>query len=137
MLPSRLFGRFIIYSTILKQRSMSNVLMRQFRFEFHHLAPFGSLEQIIHHQPMTMSIRSLAKGKDRVREKNRSDRPKVMLNDDEMEQVMQYEELRSQVDLMIDEFKNDLKLNFNVKLNPRVIERFVIIICCVFLCLPF
>ena len=58
-----------------------------------------------------------------------------MLNDDEMEQVMKYEELRSQVDLMIDEFKNDLKLNFNVKLNPRVIERFVIIIYCVFLCL--
>ena len=85
--------------------------MRQFRFEFNHLAPLSSLEQIIHHQPMTMSIRSLAKGKDRVREKNRSDRPKVMLNDDEMEQVMQYEELRSQVDLMIDEFKNDLKLN--------------------------
>ncbi|OTF83424.1 hypothetical protein BLA29_015069, partial [Euroglyphus maynei] len=71
---------------------------------------------------MTISIRSLAKGKDRVREKNRTDRPKVILTDDEMEQVMQYEEFRSQVDALIDEFKNDLKLNFNVKLNPRVIE---------------
>lgn len=69
------------------------------------------------------SRRWLAKNKDRKKEK-KSDKPRVILDNEEMNQVLDYDEFQLQVDVLIDEMKNDLKLNYNVRLNPRLIEEY-------------
>lgn len=65
--------------------------------------------------------RGMAKSKDRKKEK-KSDKPKVILDDEEMEKVLAYEDFKLEVNSIIDELKNDLKQNYNVRLNPRQIE---------------
>lgn len=64
----------------------------------------------------------MAKGKDKKKDK-KSDKPKVILDDEEMEKVIAYEDFKLEVEAIIDDLKNDLKLNYNVRLNPYQIER--------------
>ncbi|KAH9410264.1 hypothetical protein TYRP_010022, partial [Tyrophagus putrescentiae] len=70
---------------------------------------------------LRQSKRGMAKGKDRKKEK-KSDKPKVILDDEDMEKVIAFEDFKLEVQSIIDELKNDLKLNYNVRLNPRQIE---------------
>src|SRR6218665_3658308 len=71
------------------------------------------------------SKRYLAKNKDRKKESKKGggiDAPKVILDDEDMSKVYEYDELQSEIEVIIDKFKVELKDNFNVRLNPRQIE---------------
>lgn len=70
---------------------------------------------------MLQAKRGMAKSKDRKKEK-KSDKPKVILDDDDMEKVLAYEDFKLEINSIIEELKTDLKLNYNVRLNPRQIE---------------
>lgn len=79
-----------------------------------------------------LSKRLLAKGKDRKKER-KSDKPKVVLDVEEMNQVLDFDDFQVQVDSIIEEMKNDLKLNYNIRLNPRLIEEYVEYVLCIVL----
>lgn len=70
-----------------------------------------------------LQYRSMAKNKDRKKEKL-TDRPKVFLNDDEMEKLIRYQDFKMSTAILIDELKTDLKLNYNIRFNPLLIEKY-------------
>lgn len=51
-----------------------------------------------------------------------SDRPKVILDDDEMERVLALEALQEAAEMLLAKLKTDLREQYNVRLNPRQIE---------------
>lgn len=66
----------------------------------------------------------MAKGRDRpsAKDKHKPDRPKVMLADDEMDEVFAIDEFRATADKAIEDLKEELRLHHNLRLNPRVLE---------------
>ncbi|UXI15242.1 hypothetical protein NH340_JMT01185 [Sarcoptes scabiei] len=73
-----------------------------------------------------LQYRSMAKNKDRKKEKL-TDRPKVFLDDDEMEKLIRYQDFKMSTAILIDELKTDLKLNYNIRFNPLLIENLEIV----------
>src|SRR5699024_1557539 len=53
-----------------------------------------------------LSKRHMAKGKDRKKEK-KTDKPKVVLDDEDMEKMIAYEDFKLEVESIIDDLKND------------------------------
>lgn len=51
-----------------------------------------------------------------------SDRPKVILDDDEMERVLAFEAFQEAAETLLVKLKTDLREQYNVRLNPRQIE---------------
>lgn len=62
------------------------------------------------------------KKKTKKNSSSQSDRPKVILDEDEMERVLAFEALQEAVETLIAKLKVDLREQYNVRLNPRQIE---------------
>ena len=73
--------------------------------------------------PNVTIIRCLSKGKDRPKEKKKSGKPKVVLTDEEMSELIPIQELRTELDSVVEKFKNDLISNVNVRSNPQSIDK--------------
>ena len=75
---------------------------------------------------LQISKRFFSKNRDRKKEKKSSksvEKPNVILDDDEMESVLEYEEFKNEVEMIIDQMKNDLMLNYNLRINPKLVEK--------------
>lgn len=105
-------------SVFTKTRSFAPVSFNvaSFHANRHELLPSTSLAHI--------SVRTMAKGRDRPssKDKHKADRPKVMLTDEEMEQVFAINDFRQAANKAIEDLKEELRLHHNLRLNPRVLE---------------
>ena len=72
--------------------------------------------------PFVISSRNLAKGKDRGVKEKRSEKPKAILDDMEMNNVFDYEEFKLEVEDAIESMKVELRDNLNIRMNPKKIE---------------
>ncbi|KAJ6215906.1 hypothetical protein RDWZM_010406 [Blomia tropicalis] len=72
--------------------------------------------------PFVISCRNLAKGKDRGGKEKRSEKPKVILDDMEMNKVFDYEEFKLEVEDAIESMKVELRDNLNIRMNPKKVE---------------
>lgn len=74
--------------------------------------------------PNVTIVRCLAKGRDKPKEKkHKSGKPKVVLSDEEMSQLIPINELKLELDEVILRFKNDLMTHINVRSNPQNIDK--------------
>jgi len=67
--------------------------------------------------------RSFAKGKDKQKDKKKTGKPKVVLSDEEMQQIIPLSELKEELHKIIEKFKEELVVNINVRSNPTAIEK--------------
>lgn len=73
--------------------------------------------------PTVMTVRCLAKGKDKPKEKKRGNKPKVVLTDEEMSELIPINELKIELNNVVNKFKTDLISNVSVRSNPQSIEK--------------
>ena len=83
---------------------------------------FSLLDNQIDLCPNLMSVRSMAKGRDKPREK-KGNKPKVILTDEEMSELIPINELKIELNNVINKFKADLTSNVSVRSNPQSIEK--------------
>ncbi|CAG2103958.1 unnamed protein product [Medioppia subpectinata] len=73
-----------------------------------------------------LSIRCLSKTKDKLKDKKKGSKPKVVLNDEEMNELIPINELKIELNSVINRLRDDLIANVNIRSNPKSIDNVVL-----------
>lgn len=71
----------------------------------------------------TVLVRHFAKSKDKGKEKKKGTKPKVVLTDEEMSDVVPIYELKEEINKIIDKLKSDCAVNLSIRSNNSAIDK--------------
>ena len=71
----------------------------------------------------TVLVRHFAKSKDKGKEKKKGTKPKVVLTDEEMSDIVPVYELKEEINKIIEKLKSDCAVNLSIRSNNSAIDK--------------